>query len=205
MRTLLENTSHPGNNNFIKDVLLRVIINHILFLYKEFKNETDKKARKQVLKQMFLLSLINILFGNQNYDFNKVIKMFYYKKKVNFGEIPLKRMDQDEIVNQLSRWIQMYCLYEDVVQEKSVLQYLSGNQINIALQMCYENHWPRLGVLIAGYNSGQKLSPSDIIRETKDLIATNHASFHPHYFKFFDIIKILSGDFSGCLSLPWIR
>jgi len=48
---------------------------------------------------MFLLSLINILFGNQNYDFNKVIKMFYYKKKVNFGEIPLKRMDQDEIVN----------------------------------------------------------------------------------------------------------
>ena len=57
---------------------MKVLKEHVVFLYNEFNSDN-----KEILQEMFIYALVNILFGNNKYDFNEVIKMFLDKKEDN--------------------------------------------------------------------------------------------------------------------------
>ena len=62
-------------------------------------------------------------------------------RKSELNEFPFQRIDEDSLVCQLSQWIQLYSrrgIERDLVMYRmnKILIYLSGNQVDNAIEEC---------------------------------------------------------------------
>ena len=65
---------------------LDVLKQYFIKINQQYYDCPDSEVKAMILKELLLLSLLNILFGNVLLDFNKLIELFMKKRPFKDGE-----------------------------------------------------------------------------------------------------------------------